>query len=139
MLDPRNVKHKYNEELISLSPLVVRNISDRTDDGEVVSEPELQFQITNISGQELTGLEINVNYYINNEFAGTDTDLRLEPFSPNEVDTFSLFVDPPEGVDSAELEISVKRYTPLDKVHNFMAHPIVLIAIFVLLIYSNFK
>lgn len=138
MLHPPSIETDYDQRLLSISPRVVRNIRDRSESGTLVEHPELQFQITNVSSEPLVGLEAEVNYYLpSGEFAGSDSDLRLEPLMPAEKHTFSLFVEPPQGVARAHLAVKARTKSWFERVPAAVKIP-ALVAIAVVLIYQTF-
>ncbi|MCP5063416.1 MAG: hypothetical protein GY936_13270 [Ignavibacteriae bacterium] len=140
MLNSEDIKMEFDKSLIEISPLVIRNLRDKTDDGGVIYEPELQFQLKNISKGQLVDLNIEVNYYdLNNQFVGADTDLQLVPVLENEKVTFSMFIEFPEKVKFAELVIKTRSKNFKDSINSIISHPIVLIGLVVLLVYSNVK
>ena len=140
MLNPNQIKTEINSSILSISALVVREQRDRLDNGEVFYEPMLQFQVTNISDLNVVGLETEVNYYSsNNQFLGSDSDLRLEPLKPEEKETFTLLIEVPEETSRAELVVKGNGHGFREKVNSLFRHPIFLVAVFVLLIYSNVK
>lgn len=140
MLKSSEIKTEFDSSLIEVSPLIVRDIRDKTFDGEIIYEPELQFQITNISSAPLVDLNIDVNYYDSDGvFVGADTDLQLEPVQSNDKITFSMFIEFPEKVKSAELVIKARNKNIRDSFYSLISHPVVLIGLVAIIIYSNVK
>lgn len=138
MLDKNNVTLNFDSALVQLSPLTVRKLRDRDENGVFIEVPELQFQLTNISGAMLAGIEAEVNYYsAGKEFAGTDSDLRLEPLKPGDVHTFSMFVDPPGHSGTAELKIGARKQSLLDRVPSGIQVAL-LVAMTGYIVYSDF-
>jgi hypothetical protein len=117
LLRVESIETEYDQRLLSLSPLVVRSIRDRTESGTFVEYPELQFQVTNVSSKPLVELDAAVNYYRQSgEFAGSDCALRWEPLMPAARHTFSLFIEPPEGVARAHLTLKARTKSPFERV-----------------------
>jgi hypothetical protein len=140
MLKESEIITDFDNILIELSPLIIREIRDKTEDRVVIYSPELQFQVKNISGGNLIDLNVEVNYYDSSGiFIGSDSDLRLEPLITKEVETFSLFIEPPEKVEKAELKIKVRRHNMRDNFYSVVSHPVFLMLLVALIIYSNVK
>ena len=117
MISYENIESEFDAVLLDTGKIVVRNIRERTEEGNLVESPEVQFQVTNISGSVLVGLDAEINYYsASDEFTGSDSDCRLETLSPGEKHTFSLVVDPPEQANRAELQIVAKRQRLIDRI-----------------------
>ena len=139
MLDTTNISTEFDSSLVRLSPLVVRNTLDMTDDGVIEAAPELQFQVENVTGKNLVDLEVEVNYYDSeSEFVGTDNDLRIKPVYPNDKHTFSLFIDPPKETQRAELNVSVRKTSLRDRLPLSIQLPFILVVLGVLY-YLDFR
>jgi hypothetical protein len=140
MLKASHIKQDYDRDLLSLSSMIIRQTRDHTDDGETIYYPELQFEIRNISNNDLAGLSAEIKYYdSSDEFLGLDSDLRVENLPANDVEAFSLFIEAPDNVSRAELKIKAKPYGLGEKVRAVFHHPIALGLLFGPLIYSNVK
>ena len=140
MLKASQITQKYDGSLMSVSSMIIREIRDRTDDGETIYYPELQFEVRNKTDADLSGLSAEIKYYdSSNEFLGLDSELRLDNLKGNDSEAFSLFIEAPEKVSRAELTIEAKRYGIREKLHSAISHPFSLAIIFGLLIYSNVK
>ena len=139
MISYENIVAEFDSDLLDQSKIVVRNIRERTEEGKLVESPEVQFQVTNVSGSVLVGLDVEITYYTaSNEFAGSDSDCRLEAMLPGGKHTFSLIVDPPEQANRAEIQIVVKRQRLIDRI-PFPLQMVFWLGLLGYLIYSNAK
>jgi hypothetical protein len=138
MIHTNDIATQYDSKLIQLTPLIIRDIRDKTEDGDIVYAPELQFQVRNISNAALVNLETEVNYFDRSgSFLGSDDDLRLDPLNNGEVQTFSLFIEVPEQTCRAELKIKARRLGIGDRIRSFFYHPIMLAFLIGYLVYSK--
>lgn len=137
MIDLHKLKVDNNSSLLEMSKVVQRGMIEKTDDGEILNIPHVQFQLKNISNDNLVDLEIELNHYNNeNEFIGTDSDLRLEKLAPNEIETVNLLLDETsEPINYSELIIRVSRPNFRDKIGFIRA--MISIILLGLLIYNN--
>lgn len=139
MIQTSDIEAKYDSSLLLLSPLVIKNVKDRTEEGAIIESKELQFQVTTINGQTVTGIDVDVNYYDNNgNFIGTDSDLRIENLKNNEKHTFSLFIDEPETTHRAELVINTRKYGLHEKITRVFYNPYIIAVLFGYIIYVEF-
>ncbi len=138
MLNYSSIETDFDAKLLSLSPRVVRSVRERSSDGRIVEYPELQFQATNVSNSFVAGIEVEVNYYLQSgEFAGTDSDLRVEPLAPGASHTFLLLVDPPQGVARAHLVVDARTRNWVERLPAFVKIG-ALVAIAAMAVYLKF-
>ena len=138
MLNIDNLKNNFDSDLIEISPLVIRNVPDKNDAGETTKEPVAQFQVKNISKKSLSDLTVEINYYDRDVFCGMDDDFRLEPLKPNEIHTFSIYIEPPKSTDNVELKIAAKQSTFMEQFPHWvqlLIYSIMFLSVFVFVKY----
>lgn len=140
MLNINDIQVSFDKDIFKLSQLVIRELRDKLDSGEVYYEPVIQFQVTNNIGVEIVDLKVELNFYSSSsKFLGSESDFKLDPLLPNEKETFSLTLEPPDNTSKCELMVKGKKYGLRQKANSLFGTPYFLIAIVALLFISNIK
>lgn len=115
--DPSNIKIEHNSALLEVSPLVWRKKIGETIDGHVEEYQELQFQVKNITTENLVKVSTELEYRsASGKFEGFDRDDRFEVLEPNKTHNFSVQIEAEKNHADAQLLILARKQRMGEKI-----------------------